>query len=173
MEIFDLYDINRIKTGETMERGTKVPDERFRLVVHIIVFNSKGQMLIQQRASDRLSHPDIWDFSVGGSVVSGESSSRGAERELFEELGIGCKLEGKVANFSVNFECGFDDYYVIDYDIDEKDVKFQKEEVQAVKWANKQEILDLIRNNKFIEYRESLVEFLFSFKDKKYGTFSR
>ena len=173
MEIFDLYDVNRNKTGETMIRGTQVPENRYRMVVHVIVFNSKGQMLIQKRASDRGSHPDVWDFSVGGSVVAGETSSQGAERELFEEVGIKYNLEGMLPSFTVNFVCGFDDYYVIDYDIDEKDVNFQKEEVQAVKWAEKDEIISLIRSGEFIEFRESLVEFLFSFKDKKYGTFSR
>lgn len=173
MEIFDLYDENRIKTGETMVRGTAVPENRYRFVVHIIVFNSEGKMLIQQRASDRGSHPNKWDFSVGGSVVAGETSSQGATRELHEELGIDLNLEGKQANFTINFEKGFDDYYIIDYDIDAKDVVFQKEEVQAVKWADKDEIISLIRNGKFIEFRESLVELLFSFRDKRYGTFAR
>lgn len=173
MELFDLYDENRIKTGETMVRGTKVPDNKYRIVVHVIVFNREGKMLIQQRASDRASHPNKWDFSVGGSVVSGETSSEGAERELFEELGIKFKLSGTQANFSINFEKGFDDFYIIDYDIDSKDIVLQKEEVQSVKWADKQEILSLIRSGGFIEFRESLVELLFEFRDKRYGTFAR
>ena len=141
MEIFDLYDVDRNKTGETIVRGDKVPENRYRMVVHVIVFNSEGRMLIQQRASDRDSHANSWDFSVGGSVVAGEASSEGATRELHEELGIDVDLKGKQANFTVNFEKGFDDYYIIDYDIDAKDVVFQKEEVQAVKWADKDEII--------------------------------
>ncbi len=173
MEIFDLYDVDRNKTADTMIRGTAVPENRYRIVIHVIVFNSEGKLLIQQRASDRKSHSNKWDFSVGGSVVSGETSSQGAERELFEELGLKVKLDGKQANFTINFEKGFDDYYIIDYDIDAKDVAFQKEEVQAVKWADKDEILSLIRNGEFIEFRESLVELLFSFRDKRYGTFAR
>ena len=173
MELYDLYDENRIRTGETMERGSNVPDGKYRFVVHVIVFNSKGQMLIQQRASDRPTHANDWDFSVGGSVVSGETSSEGATRELHEELGIDVDLKGKQANFSINFGKGFDDYYIIDYDIDAKDVNFQKEEVQAVRWADKEEIIKLIQEDKFIEYRECLVELLFSFRDKRWGTFSR
>ena len=173
MEIFDLYDENRIKTGETMIRGNKVPESRYRIVVHIIVFNSEGKMLIQQRASDRNSHPNKWDFSVGGSVVSGETSSQGATRELREELGLDVNLDGKQANFAINFEKGFNDFYIIDYDIDAGDIVFQKEEVQAVKWADKDEIISLIRNEEFIEFRESLVELLFSFRDKRWGTFQK
>ena len=173
MEIFDLYDVNRIKTGETMVRGTDVPENRYRIVVHIVVFNSEGKMLIQQRVGTRNSHPNKWDLSVGGSVVSGESSSLGAERELYEELGLDVKLEGRQSNFSINFEKGFNDFYIIDYDIDAKDVKFQKEEVQAVKWAEKQEILELIKAGKFINYREDLIELIFSFRDKRYGAFAK
>ena len=173
MELFDLYDENRIKTGETMVRGDKVPENRYRFVVHVIVFNNEGKMLIQQRASDRSSHANKWDFSVGGSVVAGETSSQGATRELLEELGIDVNLEGKQANFTINFEKGFDDYYFIDYDIDAKDVVFQKEEVQAVKWADKDEIISLIRSGEFIEFRESLVDLMFSFRDKRWGTFAR
>lgn len=173
MEIFDLYDINRLKTGETMIRGTEVPKNRYRVVVHVIVFNSEGKMLIQQRAGDRPSHPNKWDFSVGGSVVAGESSGAGAERELFEEIGLRLNLSNVLPNFTINFEKGFNDFYIINYDIDEKEINFQREEIQAVKWADKDVIISLIRSGDFIEYRESLVEFLFSFKDKKYGTFAR
>ena len=173
MELFDLYDENRIKTGETMVRGDKIPENRYRFVVHVIVFNSEGKMLIQQRTSDRSSHPNNWDFSVGGSVVAGETSSEGATRELHEELGIDVNLKGRQANFSINFGKGFDDYYIIDYDIDAKDVNFQKEEVQAVKWADKDEIISLIRSGEFIEFRECLVDLIFSFRDKRWGTFSR
>ena len=173
MEIFDLYDVNRNKTGETMIRGTAVPENRYRFVIHVIVFNSEGKMLIQQRASDRPTHANCWDFSVGGSVVAGETSSEGATRELHEELGIDMNLKDRQANFSINFGKGFDDYYIIDYDIDAKDVNFQKEEVQTVKWADKDEIISLIRSGEFIEFRECLVDLIFSFRDKRWGTFSR
>ena len=49
MEYLDLYDKNRIKTGETMLRGSKMPKDRYRLVVRVIVFNSEGKMLTNLR----------------------------------------------------------------------------------------------------------------------------
>ena len=153
MEIFDLYDVDRSRAGETIIRGSDVPENRYRFVVHVIVFNSEGKMLIQQRSSDRSTHANCWVFSVGGSVVSGGSSSQGAARELHEEFGVDVNLEGKQSNFSVSFENGLDDFYIIDYDINSDAVNFQKEEVQAVRWADKQEIIALIRENKFIEFR--------------------
>lgn len=173
MEYLDLYDINRTKTGETMARGTKMPKDRYRLVVRVIIFNSEGKMLIQQRASERNSYPNMWDFSVGGSVEAGETSSQGAERELLEELGLSTKISGTLPSFSVNFEQGFDDFYIINYDVNAEDVVLQKEEVQAVKWAGKEEIKNMIKTGEFINFRESLVDMVFSFNEKRYGTFAK
>lgn len=171
MEKFDLYDVNRIKTGEILERGKPVPENRYRTVVHILVFNSEGKMLIQQRVSTKDSNPDKWDFSVGGSVIAGENSSQGAERELFEELGMKADFSHKQPNFTVNFGCGFDDFYITHSDIDLKDVVLQEDEVQAVKWATKEEIKKLLIEEKFIGYRPVLIDFIFDFNRKEYGTF--
>ena len=45
-------------------------------------------MLIQQRQTIKKVFPNFWDISVGGCVCSGEDSWQGAERELFEEIGV-------------------------------------------------------------------------------------
>lgn len=47
MELWDLYDIDRRKTGETHVRGVDVPEGRYHMVVHVVIFNSRGEMLIQ------------------------------------------------------------------------------------------------------------------------------
>lgn len=66
MELFDLYTENRELTGKTMERGGTVPEGLYRLVVHICVFNSRGEMLIQRRQPFKAGWPGLWDISVGG-----------------------------------------------------------------------------------------------------------
>lgn len=171
MEKLDLYDINKSRTGEILERGKDIPKDRYRLVVHILVFNSKGEMLIQQRVSTKSKYPNKWDISVGGCVKSGETSFEGAERELSEELGLKVDFSHKVPNISINFKTGFDDYYVVFSDIDSKDIVFQKEEVQTVKWANKEEIKKLLADGEFIGYRPALVDFWFDLARKEYGSF--
>lgn len=173
MEKFDLYDIHRIKTGETLERGQKIPENRYRCVIHIAVFNSKGEMLIQQRSSDKNNYQNMWDFSVGGCIQAGETSNEGAERELSEELGLKVDFSHKQPSLTINFGSGFDDYYVTHCDIDAKDIIFQKEEVQAVKWATKEEIKKLLSEGKFIGYRSIFVDFLFDFCKNEYGTFAK
>ena len=87
MELWDLYDAQRKLTGETMVRGTPVP-KGYHLVVHICIFNPKGEMLIQHRQSFKPTWSGMWDVSVGGAVASGEDSQLGARREVAEEIGL-------------------------------------------------------------------------------------
>ena len=91
----------------------------------------------------------------------GETSQRSTSRELFEELGIHYAFEKMRPQFTINFERGFDDYYLIEHDLDLNKLTLQTEEVQAAKWATKEEIMRLIKLNKFIPYYESIIAFLF------------
>lgn len=167
MELWDIYDKNRIKTGETMERG-KIPEGAYHLVVHICLFNSNNEMLIQQRQPFKEGWSNMWDLTVGGSAVAGDTSQTAAERELFEEIGYKKDFSNIRPQFSINFDCGFDDYYLLEEEIDIKKLNLQYEEVQQVKWASKDEILELIFTGKFVPYLKSLIEFLFETKTK-YG----
>ena len=49
MEYWDLYDEHFQKIGRTHLRGEKIPKGTYHLVVHVCIFNQKGEMLIQQR----------------------------------------------------------------------------------------------------------------------------
>ena len=93
MEVIDLYDRNRQLLNETAVRGEKLPKGRYRLVVHICLFNEKDEMLIQQRQTTQKHFPNMWDLTVGGQVSAGETSWQGIQRELSEELGIGDKYD--------------------------------------------------------------------------------
>lgn len=161
MEKWDVYDINRQSTGKIMERGSEFEEDAYTMVMHICIFNSKGEMLIQQRQSFKKSWPNLWDLSIGGHVEAGETSAMGAMRELFEELGIKRDLTGQRPHFTINFVHGFDDYYTIIEDIDLNELKLQKEEVQAVKWASREEIKEMIEKEEFIHYYSSLIDLLF------------
>lgn len=57
-------------------------------VVHVMVFNSKGELLLQKRAFNKDVAPGKWDTSVGGHIMPGEDILTAAKRETFEELGI-------------------------------------------------------------------------------------
>ena len=74
MERWDLYTKDRMKTGETMSRSERVPQGRYHIVIHVCLFNAKGEMLIQQRQPYKRSWAGLWDVSVGGCALAGESS---------------------------------------------------------------------------------------------------
>jgi len=168
MELWDVYDVNRNKTGKTMVRGENFEEGAYHMVVHICIFNSKGEMLIQQRQPFKEGWPNLWDITVGGSAVQGDSSQTAAERELQEELGISLNLQGIRPNMTINFDRGFDDIYLIEKDIDLSELKLQYEEVQNAKWATKEEILEMIAAGEFIPYYDSLIQLFFDSR-KKYG----
>lgn len=57
-------------------------------VVHLHVFNSAGELYLQQRPAWKDIQPDKWDTAVGGHVDLGESVEQALRREAREELGI-------------------------------------------------------------------------------------
>ena len=161
-EYIDLYDKNRIPTGMAVQRGSKLPDETYRIVVHVCIFNSKGEMLIQQRQSTKKVFPDMWDLSAGGQVESGETSDMAAQREVYEELGLYIHFSGKRPVAVMNFDEGFDDIYVIVRDTELSELTIQDEEVKAVGWADKEKILSMINDGKFVPYYPEYIAWLFA-----------
>ncbi len=113
MEEWDLLNENRELTGKTHIRGEKLAPGELHLVIHVCIFNEKGQLLIQKRQKDKEGWPNYWDLSAAGSALKGETSQQAAEREVQEELGIMIDLSGTRAKFSYHFEEGFDDYWFI------------------------------------------------------------
>mgnify|MGYP004639588003 CR=1 FL=1 len=168
MELWDVYDENRTKTGKIAVRGKGLPEGGYHIVVHVCVFNSRGEMLIQQRQPFKHGFPNLWDVSAGGSAIAGETSKQAAMREVREEIGLDIDLSNVRAKFSASFDEGFDDWYVVTKDADISALSLQYEEVQAVKWASRAEIQRLIDGGKFIPYFKSAVDMIFDTMDQ-YG----
>jgi len=69
-------------------------------VAHSLIFNSSGDLLIQELAHTRLRHPGYWGSSVAAYLFAGESYRAAAERRLAQELGVdGVNLDfiGKIS----------------------------------------------------------------------------
>ena len=140
MECFDLYDVNRNRTGKVLERGNKVPEGFYRLVVHVCIFGSDGRMLIQKRLPNKSGWSGMWDITAGGSALAGDSSQQAASREL---LG------------------GFNDIYTVNMDVDIDSLKLQPTEVEQVRWATEEEILEMLKQKEFVLYKSSFISLLF------------
>ncbi|MFC3418575.1 NUDIX domain-containing protein [Salinicoccus hispanicus] len=161
METWDLYDAARNKMNKTMTRGNTLAPGEYHMVIHVCIFNSNGEMLIQQRQPFKEGWPNMWDVTVGGSAVSGDTSQMAAERETLEEIGLELNLENVRPTMTMNFARGFDDIYLIEMDVDIKELSLQYEEVQSVKWAAKEEILEMIEAGTFIPYEQNLIRLYF------------
>lgn len=123
--------------------------------VALYIVNSKNQVLLQKRSANKKLWPNLWDITAGGHVLAGEIGVQAIIREIEEELGI--KIEKNDILFigaatSIN-EKGdiinkhFNEYYIVNKDIDISKLKLQKEEVSDARWFEKEEILKLIENN--------------------------
>lgn len=56
--------------------------------VHVLVFNSQGEIFLQKRSMKKDRQPGVWDSSCSGHVDSGEDYDQTAVRELGEEIGL-------------------------------------------------------------------------------------
>ncbi|WP_243279120.1 NUDIX hydrolase [Romboutsia sp. 1001713B170131_170501_G6] len=155
-----------------MVRGSKFKEDTYHMVVHVCIFNLEGKMLIQQRQPFKDGWPNMWDITVGGSAISGDTSQLAAEREVYEEIGYKLSLDGVRPARTINFDKGFDDIYLIKQDIDVSKLNLQYEEVQSVKWASMEAILSMIDEETFVPYHKSLIELLFFMRNRN-GTHTR
>ena len=156
MELWDIYDINKNKTGRTMIRNDwTMAEGDYYLSVLGVIHRPDGRFLITRRAMDKAWAPGWWEIP-GGGVKSGESSFEAVCREVLEETGVDVsKAEGgyrfcyhrenKGQNYIV-------DIYRFEMDITEKDVRLQTDEDIDGKFATLDEIKKIAQEGKFLHY---------------------
>lgn len=151
-EIFDVYDVRRNKVNKLHERGVKLLEGDYRLVVHIWIINENGEILIQKRVKNK-SYGGMWDCSAGGCATKGHTSITTAVREVEEEIGI--KVLEEELERICTLQCSdvFDDIYIVRKNIKIEDVKIQIEEVEDVKIVTYKEIQSLLAEGQFVRYK--------------------
>ena len=154
MEYWDIYDKNKNKTGKIIQRGQRLLDDEYHLIVHIWIKNSEGKFLIQQR-SEKVKNPLVWS-ATGGSVVAGEDSYSGALREMKEELGIDLSNENGYLFDSSLYEEDNQKYWCDTYlyfiDLDVEKLQLQKEEVKQAKYEKMEVIKQMMNDGDFFIY---------------------
>ena len=108
-------------------------------VVHVLVFNGKGELLLQKRLMSKDVTPGKWDTSVGGHVNPGEAIPDAVGREMNEELGITmCQPRFLYSYIHSNpYETELVYTYSCLYD---SEIVFNKEEIDEVRFWNLKEI---------------------------------
>jgi len=112
--------------------------------VHLIIFNSKNEILLQLRSRTKKLYPNLITYSVDGTVAN-ESYEECIQREVKEELGISLKVKRLFT-----FPC-FDEYdkawRCVFVGKTDKKLTPDPRETQELKWVTPDELKkDLVKN---------------------------
>lgn len=151
MEIWDIFNKSREKTGKTIQRGQLLTEGEFHLVVHIWIQNSKDEFLIQKRSDNLAWMPGIW-ATTGGSAVAGEDSLTAILRETQEELGIALEAKELQLLFTQIRSNDITDIWLIRMDLPISTVKFTLDDMSAIRWETKDYIQKMIEIKNFVDY---------------------
>lgn len=88
LELFPIVDEEGHVTG-SITRGEAHSGSRIlHPVVHLHLFNSKGELYLQRRPLWKDIQPGKWDTACGGHMAFGETPEEALRREVREEIGV-------------------------------------------------------------------------------------
>jgi isopentenyl-diphosphate delta-isomerase len=116
----------------------------------VFIFNKKGELLLQQRASDKYHSPNLWTNTCCSHQRNGEVNIDAGKRRLQEEMGFVCDLKEV---FWFVYKAPFDngltehelDHVMVGYF--DKDPIINKKEVEDYKWMDVEAVKLDIKTN--------------------------
>ena len=158
MELWDIYDENKEKTGRTMKRNDwNMQPGDYHLTVLGVLMRPDGKYLVTRRRMDKDWAAGWWEVP-GGGVRAGESSIDAVSREILEETGI--DVTGADGGYAFTYKRVnpeeknnyFVDVYKFILDFQEEDVKKQEEEVSGYAIVSLEEIREYAKQGIFLHY---------------------
>ncbi len=110
--------------------------------VHVWFYTMNGEILFQKRSKNKIAFPNLWDVSVAGHILTGETAINSAIREVKEEIGLSITKEAlkKIGSFKEIYQHRKDFIdneihliYIGRLLIPLNQLKIQKEELSAIK----------------------------------------
>lgn len=112
------------------------------------IINSKDQILLAQRKITKKHNPGKWGPAVGGTVEEGETHESNIYKEAEEEIGItGEKFQLGKKFFISSPNKRFCQSYLLQIEHPIEYFTIQKEEVEQIRWMDRNELLKEIENN--------------------------
>ncbi|MCR9277645.1 MAG: NUDIX domain-containing protein [Pseudomonadaceae bacterium] len=87
IELFETWDEDGTSTG-LVPRDEVHRTGLLHRSCYVMLTTSDGELIVQQRSTQKDLYPDCWDYTVGEHLLPGEAFIDGARRGLLEELGI-------------------------------------------------------------------------------------
>lgn len=147
IEFFDVVDKNRLPLGYKKSRDESLKSDEFNIGVEIWIINDNS-ILMTQRSKTK-SHPGQWEVP-GGCCQAGETSTDTINRETKEEIGIDITEKDYSLIGMELYKKQFVDIYFSTKLINIKEIILQKEEVDKVKFVNKNEFIKMQMNNEIV-----------------------
>ena len=135
-EIVDLVDEQDNLVGSAFRSACHGDPTLIHRAVHVLVFNSSGELLLQLRSMNKDIQPGKWDTSVGGHLDPGEDYQAAAVREMMEELGISGQVLTRLYRSRIRNEIESENIttYLCRYD---GSINFAVDEIDEVRfWSN-------------------------------------
>ena len=158
MELWDIYDRDKQRTGRTMKRNDwHMQPGDFHLTVLGVIRHTNGKYLITKRVMTKAWAPGSWEVS-GGAAQAGESSYDAVLREVKEETGL--DVSGAQGDYLFTYKRenpGEGDNYFVDVyrfvmDVKEEDLHLQEEETDGHMFATLNQIKEFAAQGKFLHY---------------------
>lgn len=141
-ELVILVDQDDRETG-VMEKIQAHREALLHRAFSVFVFNSKGELMLQQRALGKYHSPGLWTNTCCSHPRPGEDTEAAAHRRLQEEMGFDCTL-AKIFHFT--YKAPFDNN-LTEHEVDHVFVGFSDtlpvinpEEVESYRFATLDDI---------------------------------
>lgn len=151
-----------------IDRSSKFTTHHGEGILHrafsVLIFDSEGRLLVQQRSSDKITFPAVWANSccshpldiVGENDDPIEGVKEAARRKLDQELGIPRSITNDwkfhhIGRFE--YKCRWDSEWV-EHEIDhvliveaDCEVDFNRNEIQSVDWLDNDSLIQMMERN--------------------------
>lgn len=161
MEKVDIYDVNKNRTGKVKTRGIDTLEEgEYVVIARCAIINNKKEILITKRSRNKKKHPSLWEIP-GGHISSGETSEKGLEREIKEEVGIDISEKEKYLINSFIIKNKINDVWICRLSVGIESMRFMDNEVEDARFVRIDEYKKMHKNKELIRYE--------SFSEKEYN----
>jgi len=170
-EMVKILDEQGQETGVITEKLKAHKDGLCHGISAVAIINDEGKVLLQKRALAKRDAPGKWDVSAAGHISSNDTIIEAAIRETFEEIGVQLVEDDLelVDTFlfkkeSVNKYINHYTYlFIVRKNIDIQTLVLRKEEVEKVKFVDKNEYIEMLTNGEMvgaITYCGKLLEYM-------------